>query len=70
MRKSDITCPECNAGFRRVELVSKRGTPGEFRCPVCARVLEVFDGSKEVGYRLTVAPGLKAVRRNGERNEA
>jgi|GraSoiStandDraft_26_1057304.scaffolds.fasta_scaffold899208_1 uncharacterized Zn finger protein len=69
MRKNDIACPECNAGFRRIELVSRRGIPGQFRCPVCAQVLEVFDGSKEVGYRLTVAPGLKAARRSGDMNK-
>jgi len=22
MKKSDITCPECGAGFRRIELIS------------------------------------------------
>jgi hypothetical protein len=31
-------------------------TAGEFHCPLCAHVLETFDGSTEVAYRLTVAP--------------
>ena len=56
MRKGDVICPECDAGFRRIELASRRGSPGEFRCPLCNHVLEVFDGSTEIAYRLTVAP--------------
>jgi transposase-like protein len=56
MRKGDIICPECNAGFRRIELETRQGVAGEFRCPLCDRVLEVLDGSSEVAYRLTVAP--------------
>jgi transposase-like protein len=56
MLKSDVTCPECKAGYRRIELVSKKGTKGEFRCLLCDHVLEVFDGSTEVAIRLTVQP--------------
>jgi predicted Zn finger-like uncharacterized protein len=56
MRKSDVTCPECSAGYRRVELTSKPGTRGEFRCLVCDHLLEVFDGSTEVAIRLAVQP--------------
>jgi transposase-like protein len=56
MRKSDVTCPECSAGYRRVELTSKPGTKGEFHCLVCGHLLEVFDGSTEVALRLTVQP--------------
>jgi hypothetical protein len=56
MKKSDVTCSECNAGYRRVELVSKKGTKGEFRCMVCNHLLEVFDGSTEIAIRLTVQP--------------
>jgi hypothetical protein len=56
MRKSDLTCPECKAGYRRIELTSKTGAVGEFRCLVCNHVLEVFDGSTEVAIRLTVQP--------------
>jgi predicted Zn finger-like uncharacterized protein len=56
MRRGDIICSECNAGFRRIELDSRRGKAGEVRCPLCNNVLEVLDGSKEVAYRLTVAP--------------
>jgi transposase-like protein len=55
MRKGDVICSECGA-FRRIELGSRRGTAGEFRCPLCNHLLEVFDGSTEVAYRLTVAP--------------
>ena len=54
--KSDVTCPECSAGYRRIELVSKKGTPGEFRCLLCDHMLEVFDGATEVALLLTVQP--------------
>ena len=56
MKKSDVTCPECGAGYRRIELVSKKGTKGEFRCLTCDHLLETFDGSTEVALRLTVQP--------------
>jgi hypothetical protein len=56
MRKGDIICPECKAGIRRIELNSRRGHAGEFRCPLCDRVLETSDGSTDIVYRLTVAP--------------
>jgi len=56
MRKDDVICSECNAGFRRIEFASRSGEAGKFRCPLCNHVLEVFDGSSEVAYRLTVAP--------------
>jgi hypothetical protein len=42
--------------FRRIELASRTGTAGEFRCPLCQLVLEVFDGSTQIAYRVTVAP--------------
>jgi len=51
MRKSEVTCPECKAGYRRIELVSRVGTKGEFRCLLCDHLLEVFDGSSEVAIR-------------------
>jgi transposase-like protein len=60
MRKSDVTCPKCHAGYRRVELVSKKGSRGEFRCLVCDELLEVFDGSTDVAMRLTIQPVLNA----------
>jgi uncharacterized Zn-finger protein len=56
MRKDDVMCPACKAGFRRIEVVSRRGSAGEVRCPLCDGLLEVVDGSTEVAYRLTVAP--------------
>ena len=45
MKKDDVTCPECGAGFRRLELIVAVGTKGEYRCPACDAVLEKFDGS-------------------------
>jgi predicted Zn finger-like uncharacterized protein len=56
MRKSDVTCPECAAGYRHIELTSRPGAPGEFRCLACGHVIEVFDGSTQVALRLTVQP--------------
>ena len=56
MKKSDATCPVCGAGYRRVELHSKEGVKGEYRCLTCDTVLEVFDGKTEIAYRLTIAP--------------
>jgi predicted Zn finger-like uncharacterized protein len=56
MIKSDVTCPSCRAGYRRVELHSLGGCRGDYRCLTCGEVLEVFDGKTEVAYRLTVSP--------------
>ena len=56
MRKSDRTCPDCKAAFRRIELQSRKGMAREFRCPICNALLETGDGSTEIAYRLTVAP--------------
>jgi len=53
MWKSDVICPECGAGYRRIALASRKGNKGEFRCLTCKQVLEVFDGSFEVVLRLT-----------------
>jgi uncharacterized Zn finger protein len=61
MRKSDVTCFECGAGFRRIELASGRGSEGQYRCPACGTVLEAFDGHNLVAYRLTVQPSLRAL---------
>ena len=56
MMKADVSCPGCGAGFRRIELSSLQGGRGEYRCPACNQVLEVFDGDSLVAYRLTVQP--------------
>jgi len=56
MKKSDLTCPTCHAGYRRIELSSRPGTKGEFRCLLCNEVLEKLDGSTDVAIRLTVQP--------------
>jgi hypothetical protein len=59
MRKSDVICPECSAGYRRIELTSKKGVKGVFHCLVCDHLLEVFDGSTDIAIRLTVQPQKK-----------
>jgi hypothetical protein len=56
MKKSDLTCPTCHAGYRRIELTSRPGARGEYRCLLCDEVLETFDGSTDVAIRLTVQP--------------
>jgi hypothetical protein len=56
MRKSDIICPQCRAGYRRIEVASGKKSKGEYRCLVCDHLLEVFDGSSQVAIRLTVQP--------------
>jgi DNA-directed RNA polymerase subunit RPC12/RpoP len=56
MWKSDIICPECSAGYRRVVITSCEGVKGEYRCLNCNQVLEAFDGSFAVLIRLTVPP--------------
>jgi len=61
MKKSEVICPECNAGFRRI-VFSLPGTKGEYRCPACDTVLEVFDGTNLVAYRLTIQPTIKALK--------
>jgi uncharacterized protein (UPF0212 family) len=59
MKKNDVICRECGAGFRRLELEFVQGSKGEYECPTCGAVLKVFDGSKLVAYRLTVQPSTK-----------
>lgn len=65
MKKSDVTCPNCKAGYRRIELASIAGTRGEYRCLTCDHLLEIFDGSRKVALRLTVQP--KKIRNDGDR---
>jgi transposase-like protein len=62
MKKDDVTCPKCGAGFRRLELTSRSGKTGEYRCPACDAVLEKFDGGALVAYRLTIQPSIRAAR--------
>jgi transposase-like protein len=62
MKKSDVTCPKCSAGFRRVEIFSQRGTKAEYCCPACDQMLEVFDGDSLVAYRLTIQPSIRALK--------
>jgi transposase-like protein len=64
MRKSDAICPKCGAGFRRIELTSKRGGEGQYRCPSCDTLIENFDGRNFVAYRLTIEP-MKKTKQGG-----
>ena len=61
MKMDDVTCSMCGAGFRRVELMSRPGAKGEYRCPVCAEVLKKFDSSALIAYRLTTQPSTRAI---------
>ena len=56
MKKGHVTCPECGAGFKRMELSSRRGAKGEYHCPVCSTLLEALDGKNLLEYRLTIQP--------------
>jgi predicted Zn finger-like uncharacterized protein len=56
MQKSDVQCPNCEAGYRRIEVSSLRGEPGDFRCLICNQVLEGLTGTTHIAYRLTVQP--------------
>jgi hypothetical protein len=56
MWKSDVICPKCSAGYRRIALASRKGTEGEYRCLLGDHVIEVFDGSFEIALRLTIQP--------------
>jgi hypothetical protein len=59
MKKSDVTCSKCHADFHRIELWSLPGIKGEFNCPVCDAVLEIFDGNRKIAYRLAILPNRK-----------
>lgn len=60
MRKSDVMCPTCHAGFQRIELTFVKGRCGNFRCLVCSHAIETLDGSRLVAYRLTQAFATRA----------
>ena len=62
MKKGEVTCPKCGAGFRKVELSSAKGEPGEYRCPVCYSSLEIFNGDSTVAYRLTNQPSIRGLK--------
>ena len=61
MMKSDAICPECGAGFRRLEFASQPGEKGEYRCPACDALVEMLPGDRLVVYRLTVQPSIKSL---------
>jgi hypothetical protein len=47
---------KCSAGYRRIELTSKKGQPSTYHRLICKQPLEVLDGSTVVAYRITVTP--------------
>jgi hypothetical protein len=60
MKRSDAICPQCHAGFRRIEVDSGLGVEGEYRCPLCDHLLEKFRGAQQIVYRLTITPARRA----------
>lgn len=62
MKKDDVTCPRCGAGFRRIELSFGPGTEGEYRCPACDTALERFNDDKLIAYRLTIQPPIRGLK--------
>ena len=56
MRKGEVECPSCGAWYRRIEIASTKGEPGEYACLLCGQPLERFSGETYVAYRLTVQP--------------
>ena len=60
MKRDDAICPQCHAGFRRIEVESGVGVEGEYRCPLCNHLLEQFTGATQVAYRLTIPPVKRA----------
>lgn len=67
MKTSDVTCPQCGAGFRRLELTSERGLQGKYYCPACGTLIEELGTAQLVLYRLTVQPSTKAIRNQWRR---
>lgn len=61
MKMDEVTCSACEVGFRRVELTSEPGQ-GRVSLPGMRRVLEKFDGSAFIAYRLTIQPSTRGVR--------
>jgi hypothetical protein len=62
MKKTNITCPGCGAGFARIELNAKPSAPqGAYHCPACGQMLEQLPESNFVGYRMTVSPTIKGL---------
>jgi Zn finger protein HypA/HybF involved in hydrogenase expression len=56
MQKGDVECLHCHAGFKRIEVSSMKGEPGEYHCPICNSTVDRVIGSNYVAYRLTVRP--------------
>jgi hypothetical protein len=56
MRKGDVQCPHCGAGYRKIEISSMKGEAAEYRCQICNSPLETLSGQNYVAYRLTVPP--------------
>jgi hypothetical protein len=63
MKKTDVTCSECGAGFVRVEIDATANAPqGAYHCSACGHLLEQFLDGKIVAYRMTVRPTIIGVK--------
>jgi hypothetical protein len=52
MKKTEVTCSECGADFQRLELASMSPSQGQYCCSACGSVLETFNATTFVAYRL------------------
>jgi len=58
--RGDIACPAraLQGGLSARGTCFAQGQPGTYHCKVCNSLLQEFDGSQEVAYRLTVHPSI------------
>ena len=42
MRKGEVECPSCGAWYRRIEVASMKGEPGEYACLLCGQPLRAL----------------------------
>ena len=63
-KKGDVTCTECGAGFRRLELELSTQSAPRARSPSrrMGELLEKFNGNALIAYRLTLQPSIKGIR--------
>jgi hypothetical protein len=54
MLRGDVECVWCGAWYRRIEVASIKGKPGEYSCLLCNQPLESFSGETLIVYRLDI----------------